>query len=88
MSQSQHQPSHTSPAGPPGQPQLSAMADRLEALRVALATRLEPDELAELQAAVVELASMAGRPPGIAQPVPTPTSTPAPPPPAPSHKGS
>lgn len=60
------------------------MADKLEALRVALAARLEPDELAELQAAVVELASMAGRPPGLAQPV----STPAPVPPAPSHKGS
>lgn len=84
-----HTPAPPVPPGPSGpaahamretgDPKLAAMADKLDALRHRLASTLDPDALAELQAAVVELASLGGKPPGLSQPVPDPKPAAAPP---------
>lgn len=44
------------------QKQLAALAEKLESLRLDLATQLDSDALAALQSAVVELAGLAGVP--------------------------
>lgn len=78
MSQAPQTHTPAPPAPGSNEAKLGSMAEKLEKLRVEVAGKLDEDQLAVLQAAVVELASLGGHPPGLSQPVPTPASPPPP----------